>query len=93
MQSIPGVLLVFALLASIAEYASHCSLVLASRTLPVLHRMVRMVAQQRAAVFDYSVLQFHRDDTQRLAGITRGLILSDEAAEQLTASVGWSISF
>ena len=87
-QSIPGVSLVFTLLASIAEYASHCHLVLASRTLPVLHGMVRMVAQQRAAVFDYSVLQFHRDDTQRLAGITSGLILSDEAAEQLTASVG-----
>ncbi|MGQ9547884.1 MAG: tetratricopeptide repeat protein [Roseiflexus sp.] len=86
-QSIPGVSLVFALLASIAEYASCCHLVLASRTLPVLHGMVRMVAQQRAAVFDYSVLQFHRDDTQRLAGIS-GLILSDEAAEQLTASVG-----
>jgi ATP/maltotriose-dependent transcriptional regulator MalT len=61
-QSIPGVSLVFALLALIA-------------------------------VFDYSVLQFHRNDTQRLAGITSGLILSDEAAERLTASVGWSISF
>ncbi len=41
-----------------------------------------------SAVFDYSVLQFHRNDTQRLAGITSGLILSDEAAERLTASVG-----
>ncbi len=36
--------------------------------------MVRMVAQQRAAVFDYSVSQFHCDDTQRPAGITSGLI-------------------
>lgn len=87
-QSIPGVSLVFALLASIAEYAAPCHLVLASRTLPVLHGLVRMVAQQRAAVFDYSVLQFHRGDTQRLAGITSGLILSDEAAERLTASIG-----
>lgn len=33
------------------------------------------------------MLQFHRGDTQRLAGIS-GLILSDEAAERLTASVG-----
>ncbi|PMP74631.1 MAG: transcriptional regulator, partial [Roseiflexus castenholzii] len=57
-------------------------------TLPALHGMVRMVAQQRAAVFDYSVLQFQRTDTQRLAGMTAGLTLSDEAAEQLTAAVG-----
>jgi LuxR family maltose regulon positive regulatory protein len=87
-QSIPGVSLVFALLASIAEYAARCHLVLASRTLPALHGMVRMVAQQRAAVFDYSVLQFQRADTQRLAGMTAGLTLSDDAAEQLTAAVG-----
>ncbi|MDW8212678.1 MAG: tetratricopeptide repeat protein [Roseiflexaceae bacterium] len=87
-QPIPGVSLVFALLASIAEYADKCHLVLASRTLPALHGMVRMIAQQRAAVFDYSILQFQRADTQRLAGITAGLTLSDEAAERLTAAVG-----
>jgi ATP/maltotriose-dependent transcriptional regulator MalT len=87
-QPIPGVALVLALLASIVEYATKCHLVLASRTLPALHGMVRMVAQQRAAVFDYSVLQFQRADTQRLADATTGLTLSDEAADQLTAAVG-----
>lgn len=87
-QPVPGVALVFALLASIAEYAARCHLVLVSRTLPALHGMVRMIAQQRAAVFDYSILQFKRADTQRLAGITTGLTLSDEAAERLTAAVG-----
>lgn len=87
-HAIPGVSLVLALLASIAEYATKCHLVLASRTLPTLHGMVRMVAQQRAAVFDYSILQFQRADTQRLAGVTAGLTLSDEAADQLTAAVG-----
>ncbi len=87
-QPIPGVSLVFALLASIAEYATRCHLVLASRTLPALHGMVRMVAQQRAAVFDYSVLQFQRADTQRLAGVAADLTLSDEEADQLTAAVG-----
>ncbi len=87
-RPIPGVSLVLALLASIAEYATKCHLVLASRTLPALHGMVRMVAQQRAAVFDYSMLQFQRADTQRLAGVAAGLTLSDEAADQLTAAVG-----
>ncbi|MBO9325656.1 MAG: hypothetical protein J7463_09750 [Roseiflexus sp.] len=52
-----------------------------------------MVAQQRAATFDYNVLHFHRDDAQRLAGITGGLILSGKVAERPTASAGWSISF
>ncbi|MFQ3683044.1 transcriptional regulator [Roseiflexus sp.] len=87
-RPIPGVSLVLALLASIAEYATKCHLVLASRTLPALHGMVRMVAQQRAAVFDYNVLQFQRTDTQQLAGVAAGLTLSDEAADQLTAAVG-----
>lgn len=87
-QPIPGVSLVLALLASIAEYATKCHLVFASRTLPALHGLVRMVAQQRAAVFDYGALQFSRADTQRLAGITAGLTLSDETADKLTASVG-----
>ncbi len=87
-QPIPGASLVLALLASIAEYATKCHLVFASRTLPALHGLVRMVAQQRAAVFDYSALQFSRAETQRLAGMTAGMTLSDEAAEQLTASLG-----
>jgi Fe2+ or Zn2+ uptake regulation protein len=50
---LPGAMLVTDLLASIAQYATNCHLVFASRTLPTLHGLVRMVAQQRAAVFDY----------------------------------------
>jgi ATP/maltotriose-dependent transcriptional regulator MalT len=85
---LPGTALVLDLLASIAEYAGNCHLVFASRTLPALHGLVRMVAQQRAAVFDYAALQFSATDVQQLAGLAYALTLSDDSADQLTAQLG-----
>jgi ATP/maltotriose-dependent transcriptional regulator MalT len=85
---LPGTALVLDLLASIAEYAGNCHLVFASRTLPALHGMVRMVAQQRAAVFDYTVLQFSAADVQQLAGMSYDLTISDDSADQLIARLG-----
>ncbi|HEY3232981.1 MAG TPA: transcriptional regulator, partial [Roseiflexaceae bacterium] len=83
-----GTSLIFDLLASIAEYAGNCHLVFASRTLPALHGLVRMVAQQRAAVFDYAALQFSASDVQQLAGLAYALTLSDDSADELTAQLG-----
>jgi ATP/maltotriose-dependent transcriptional regulator MalT len=85
---LPGTALVLDLLASIGEYAANCHLVFASRTLPALHGLVRMVAQQRAAVFDYTALQFSATDVQRLAGMAYNLALSDDSADQLIAHLG-----
>src|SRR5262249_17782859 len=84
----PGTVLVFDLLASVAQYAGNCHLVLASRTLPALHGLVRMVAQQRAAVFDYAALQFSAAEIQQLAGMAYALTLSDESAGQLVDQLG-----
>jgi ATP/maltotriose-dependent transcriptional regulator MalT/DNA-binding SARP family transcriptional activator len=86
--ALPGTALVLNLLASIAEYATNCHLVFASRTLPTLHGLVRMVAQQRAAVFDYTALQFSTTDVQQLAGMSYALTLSDDSADQLMSQLG-----
>jgi ATP/maltotriose-dependent transcriptional regulator MalT len=85
---LPGTALVLDLLASIAEYAGNCHLVFASRTLPALHGLVRLVAQQRAAVFDYTALQFSATDVQQLAGMSYDLTISDDSADQLIAQLG-----
>jgi ATP/maltotriose-dependent transcriptional regulator MalT len=87
-RQIPGAALALDLLASIAEYAVNCHLVIASRTLPALHGLVRMLAQRRAAVFDYTALQLNGADVRRLAGEAYGIALSNERAEQLTAHLG-----
>jgi ATP/maltotriose-dependent transcriptional regulator MalT/DNA-binding SARP family transcriptional activator len=87
-SALPGAVLVFDLLASVAQYAGNCHLVLASRTLPTLHGLVRMVAQQRAAVFDYAALQFSVAEIQQLAGMAYALTLSDESAGQLVEQLG-----
>jgi ATP/maltotriose-dependent transcriptional regulator MalT/DNA-binding SARP family transcriptional activator len=87
-SALPGAVQVFDLLASIAQYASNCHLVLASRTLPALHGLVRMLAQQRAAVFDYVALQFSPAEIQQLAGMAYALALPDDRAEQLVAQLG-----
>ncbi|MFO7167086.1 MAG: transcriptional regulator [Chloroflexota bacterium] len=87
-RQIPGSALTLDLLASIAEYAANCHLVIASRTLPALHGLVRMLAQRRAAVYDYTALQMNAADVQRLAGESYGISLTDERAEQLTARLG-----
>ena len=87
-QGLPGAVLIFDLLASVAQYAANCHLVLVSRTLPALHGLVRMVAQQRAAVFDYTALQFSAAEIQQLAGQSYALTLSDAHAEQLLDRLG-----
>ncbi len=87
---LPGTNLIFDLLASVAQYATKCHIVLVSRTLPALRGLVRMVAQQRAAVFDYTALQFSAAEIQQLAGQAYALTLSDAHAEQLVVRLdGW----
>ncbi len=87
-SALPGVTQIFELIASVAQYASDCHIVLVSRTLPALHGLVRMIAQQRAAVFDYTALQFSPAEAQQLAGQAYALTLSDQRAEQLVAQLG-----
>jgi ATP/maltotriose-dependent transcriptional regulator MalT len=86
--SATGLALINGFLASIAEYAPNCHLVVASRTPPALYGMVRLIAQQRAAVLDYTALQFSANDVQRLAGISSGMMLSDASARHLTNQLG-----
>ena len=89
--SFHNVPLVRELLVSLIDYALNCHLVLASRTLTSLYsleRLVRLGAQQRAAVFDYKALQFSPADTQRLARVVAGAALANERAERLTSDLG-----
>ncbi len=89
--SFHNVPLVRELLVSLIDYALNCHLVLASRTLTSLYsleRLVRLGAQQRAAVFDYKALQFSLADTQRLARVVAGTAIADERAERLTSDLG-----
>jgi ATP/maltotriose-dependent transcriptional regulator MalT/DNA-binding SARP family transcriptional activator len=86
--SATGLSLIQSLLSSIAEYAPNCHLVVASRTPPALYGMVRLIAQQRAAVFDYTALQFTSSEVQRLAGASAGVMLSNSRASDLTVKLG-----
>jgi LuxR family maltose regulon positive regulatory protein len=87
---LPGSSLVTGLLASLIEYAHNCHLVLASRTVPDLRGLVRLVAQQRAAIFDYALLQFSSEEVQQLAEIINDNELSSEHAEALSSQFkGW----
>lgn len=88
MPLLPGTALILDLLAALGEYAANCHLVFASRTLPTLHGLVRMVAQQRAAVFDYNALQFQTAEVQQLAGSAYSLTLSDDSANMLISRLG-----
>lgn len=87
-SSATGLGLIQSLLSSIAEYAPNCHLVVASRTPPALFGMIRLISQQRAAVFDYTALQFSTVEVQRLAGISAGVLLSDVGATRLTDQLG-----
>lgn len=81
---------IFELLGSITEYAPNCHLVLASRTLPTRQGLARMVVQQRAAIFDYSTLQFQAAEVQQLAELSGLERLDIPQAERLTAQLeGW----
>ncbi|GAB4196091.1 MAG: hypothetical protein OHK0022_13350 [Roseiflexaceae bacterium] len=87
---LPGTNLVVDFLATLAAYAPRCRLVLVSRTVPTLSGMARMVTQERAAVFDYTVLQWSVSDIQTLAAQRYNLHLTDEIAERLLVKMdGW----
>jgi ATP/maltotriose-dependent transcriptional regulator MalT len=86
--SASGLPLIQSLLSSIAEYAPDCHLVVASRTPPALYGMVRLIAQQRAAVLDFTALQFSPSDVQRLANASTGRLISDTSAARLTDQLG-----
>ncbi len=87
---LPGMELIFELLATIAEYAASCHLVLASRMLPNLRGIARLTAQRRAVFFDYAVLQWTPDEVRQLAATSAGGTISSEYAEQLVVRMsGW----
>ena len=87
---LPGMELIFELLAKVAEYAHTCHLVLASRILPNLQGLARLTAQRRAVFFDYAVLQWSADEIQRLATHSGSKMVTHEYAEQLAARMsGW----
>jgi ATP/maltotriose-dependent transcriptional regulator MalT/DNA-binding SARP family transcriptional activator len=87
-SALPGTALIFSFIMSLIDYAHLCHLVLSTRALPDLHGMVRVIAQQRAAMFDYGALQFSAADVQCLASMTTGVMLSDANADRLTAQLG-----
>lgn len=86
--TLPGSTLVIDLLASLVEYAQNCHMVFASRTVPELRGLVRLIAQQRAAVFDYTLLQFNPLEVQQLAGLANKELLGEEHAVQLAEQFG-----
>ncbi|KPV48847.1 transcriptional regulator, partial [Kouleothrix aurantiaca] len=87
---LPGSELIFEFVAKIAEYATSCHLVLASRMLPNIQGLARLIAQRRAVFFDYAVLQWSADDIQQLALSNSGVQLNPAGAEQLALQMnGW----
>jgi LuxR family maltose regulon positive regulatory protein len=88
--ALPGTALVFDFLATLVAYAPRCRIVLASRTVPVLGGLARLVAQERATVFDYTMLQWTAADVQTLASQRYSLRLPDELAARLVSRMdGW----
>jgi ATP/maltotriose-dependent transcriptional regulator MalT/DNA-binding SARP family transcriptional activator len=86
----PSMAPIFKLLVDVAEYGDHCRLVLASRTLPSLEGLVRLLAARRAVVFDYAALRLSVGEVQQLARLTAGTVLSAEEAEKLVGQMsGW----
>jgi ATP/maltotriose-dependent transcriptional regulator MalT/DNA-binding SARP family transcriptional activator len=87
---LPGMELIFELLAKIAEYAPNCHLVLVSRMLPNLQGLARLTAQRRAMFFDYAMLQWRAEEIQQLVLKSGGEPITYEHAEQLAARMsGW----
>jgi len=87
---LPGMELIFDLLAQVAEYAQNCHLVIASRMLPNLRGIARLTAQRRAMFFDYAMLQWTADEVRRLAESSSGGDISPEYAGQLVSQMsGW----
>jgi ATP/maltotriose-dependent transcriptional regulator MalT len=87
---LPGMELIFDVLARLAEYAPNCHLVIASRMLPNLRGIARLTAQRRAVFFDYAMLQWTADEVRRLAESSSGGDISPEYAGQLVSQMsGW----
>jgi len=86
---LPGMELIFDMLAQVAEYAPHCHLVIASRMLPNLRGIARLTAQRRAMFFDYAMLQWTADEVRQLAESSSGDISPEYAGQLVTQMSGW----
>jgi ATP/maltotriose-dependent transcriptional regulator MalT len=86
---LPGMELIFDMLAQVAEYASNCHLVLASRMLPNLRGIARLTAQRRAMFFDYAMLQWTSDEVRQLAESSSGDISPEYAGRLVSRMSGW----
>ncbi|HEU5102909.1 MAG TPA: tetratricopeptide repeat protein [Roseiflexaceae bacterium] len=86
---LPGMELIFDLLAQVAEYAQNCHLVIASRMLPNLRGIARLTAQRRAVFFDYAMLQWSADEVRRLAESSSGDISPEHAGQLVSQMSGW----
>ncbi|MDQ2998054.1 MAG: transcriptional regulator, partial [Chloroflexota bacterium] len=86
---LPGMELIFDILAQVAEYAPNCHLVIASRMLPNLRGIARLTAQRRAMFFDYAMLQWSADEVRRLAESSSGDISLEYAGQLVTQMSGW----
>src|SRR6185436_11065635 len=86
---LPGMELIFDMLAQLAEYAPNCHLVIASRMLPNLRGIARLTAQRRAMFFDYAMLQWSADEVRRLAESSSGDISLEYAGQLVTQMSGW----
>lgn len=87
-EHVPGIEHIFRFVQYLIAYAPNCRLLIMSRTLPALDGMARLIAQQRAVVFDYTTLRFDTADIQQLAGLSRDVLLPDQQAERLTEQFG-----
>ncbi len=86
---LPGMELIFDMLAKVAEYAPNCHLVIASRMLPNLRGIARLTAQRRAMFFDYAMLQWTADEVRRLAESSSGGISPEYAGQLVSQMSGW----
>jgi ATP/maltotriose-dependent transcriptional regulator MalT/DNA-binding SARP family transcriptional activator len=86
---LPGMELIFDMLAQVAEYAPNCHLVIASRMLPNLRGIARLTVQQRAVFFDYAMLQWTADEVRRLAEASSGDISPEYAGQLVSQMSGW----
>jgi ATP/maltotriose-dependent transcriptional regulator MalT/DNA-binding SARP family transcriptional activator len=86
---LPGMELIFDLVAQVAEYAPNCHLVIASRMLPNLRGIARLTAQRRAVFFDYAMLQWSADEVRRLAEGSSGDISPEYAGQLVSQMSGW----
>jgi ATP/maltotriose-dependent transcriptional regulator MalT/DNA-binding SARP family transcriptional activator len=86
---LPGMELIFDMLAQVAEYAPNCHMVIASRMLPNLRGIARLTAQRRAVFFDYAMLQWTADEVRQLAESSSGDISPEYAGQLVSQMSGW----